>query len=135
MLEAAVKPTQRRVLDMTGTLLGQTAQLLAVEKKVGELSAEMSEALGTGNGTLKDQIMKKVEKHKLDMQREHQHTTTLLEKLTVKQDGRIHMLEGKIKAWHTIQTENAKKMDEFQDDYRKHELKTHEIVQKAKDYT
>lgn len=101
---------------------------MAVDKKVGEMAVEMSEALGTGNGTLADQIMKKVEKNKLDLQRDHQHTTVLLEKLTMKQEGRIHMLEGKIKAWHAIQTENAKKVDDFQDDYRKHELKTHEIV-------
>jgi len=57
MLEAAVKPTQQRVLEMTGALGDLNERFIHQEQKVRKWGLEMQDHLGMGNGTLKQQIM------------------------------------------------------------------------------
>ena len=53
MLEAALKPTQQRVLAMTGALGDLNVRFVHQEQKVRQWGLDMQDHLGLGNGTLK----------------------------------------------------------------------------------
>jgi len=115
MLEAAVKPTQQRVLEISGTLCDLNERFIQQEQKVRLWGLEMQDHLGLGNGTLKQQIMAYVIDAQKAAQREVQHSTALVEKYTVRQESRITTIENRIKVWLSVQTEGTAKLKKLEE--------------------
>jgi uncharacterized protein with von Willebrand factor type A (vWA) domain len=130
MLEAAVKPTQQRVLEISGTLYDLDERFIQQEQRVREWGKEMQEHLGFGNGTLKQQIMADVTEAQRAAQREVKHSTALVEKYTARQESRITTIENRLKVWLHVQTEGAATLKQLEEQLQKHETRTSEAIRR-----
>jgi len=69
VLEDAVQPTQRRIIEVQDRM-GDIAKLFVeLERRVVTFHKDITEAMGMGKGTLKQQIMNEVFKFQKDTER------------------------------------------------------------------
>ena len=116
-VDEAVKPSQRRIIEVQSRMGDICQNFMDLDKKVTEFHRDIGEHMGLGKGTLKTQIMQDVFKIRGEMERMINHNTLEAEEARHGIDTRAEVMRVQLANWEHVQAANGSKIELLQAEF------------------
>lgn len=130
MIEAALSPTYRRTIDQQQELGDMADVASGLQQQMKELKEYVNDALGLGQGSLEEMVMRRIDKFEVRQRETNRATFDQVELISNRISSKIEGVEEKQKRWYEMQVATEENFEHI-----KHIIKNTEATLHVETYS